>query len=112
MLVSELTEKFLAYCIRHRSPATLAFYRARLKRFCERFNAHELETLTALQIDEHLAEAGRGMSDSTRHHDAVALGRLQKFALEHELLEKPMFGKLEKPRVGQRDRVPTGAPSR
>ena len=49
------------------------------------------------------------MSDSTRHHDAVGLGRLQKFALEHELLDKPVFGKLEKPRVGQRDRVPTAA---
>ncbi len=45
--------------------------------------------------------------DSTRHHDVVALGRLQKFALEHNLLDKPVFGKLEKPRVGQRERVPT-----
>jgi hypothetical protein len=81
MLVSELTEKFLAYCIRHRSPATLAFYRARLKAFCQRFNARELVTLTALEIDEHLAEAGRAMSNSTRHHNAVALERLQKFAL-------------------------------
>jgi integrase len=49
------------------------------------------------------------MSDSTRHHNAVALGRLQKFAVEHELLKKPVFGKLKKPRVGQRDRVPTAA---
>ncbi|MGE5193511.1 MAG: tyrosine-type recombinase/integrase [Deltaproteobacteria bacterium] len=47
------------------------------------------------------------MSDSTRHHDAVALQRLQEFALEHKLLDKPVFGKLEKPRVGQRDRLPT-----
>ncbi len=49
------------------------------------------------------------MSDSTRHHDAVALGRLQKFALEHKLLDQPVFGNLEKPRVGRRDRVPTAA---
>jgi integrase len=47
------------------------------------------------------------MSDSTRHHNAVALERLQKFALEHQLLAQPIFGKLEKPRTGQRDRIPT-----
>ena len=109
MLVSHVTERFLAYCMRHRSPATVAFYHARLKKFCERFNTRELGTITSLEIDEHLAEAGAGLSDSTRHHDAVALGRLQKFALEYELLDKPVFGKLEKPRVGQRDRVPTEA---
>ncbi len=109
MLVTELTAMFLAYCVRHRAPATLAFYRARLKRFCDRFDSRELASLTPLEIDEHLADAGTGMSDSTKHHDAVALGRLQKFALDHELLEKPVFGRLEKPRVGQRDRVPTPA---
>ena len=32
---------------------------------------------------------------------------LQKFALDHELLDRPVFGKLENPPVGQRDRVPT-----
>jgi integrase len=47
------------------------------------------------------------MSDSTRRHNAVALERLQKFSLDHKLLERPVFGKLEKPRAGQRDRVPT-----
>src|SRR6185295_12511760 len=34
---------------------------------------------------------------------------VQKFALEHKLLDKPAFGRLEKPRAGQRDRVPTAA---
>ena len=62
-----------------------------------------------MEIDEHLAKAGAGMSDSTRHHDVVALQRLQKFALEHKIIEKPVFGKLDKPRVGRRDRVPTAA---
>src|SRR5260221_41920 len=49
------------------------------------------------------------MSDTTRHHDAVALERLQHFAIQHRLLEQPVFGRLEKPRVGRRDRVPTPA---
>jgi len=107
MLIPELTEKFLAHCARNRAPATLAFYRSRLKLFCERFNERELGTLTPLEIDEHLALAGAGMSDSTRHHNVVAVERLQKFALEHRLLDMPVFGKLEKPRIGQRDRLPT-----
>ena len=55
------------------------------------------------------AEARTGMSDSTRHHNAVALERLQKFAIQNKLLDKPVFGNLEKPRVGRRDRIPTPA---
>lgn len=47
------------------------------------------------------------MSDSTRHHDVVALERLQKFALEIKLLDKPVLSAMEKPCVGHRDRVPT-----
>ena len=109
MLIPALIDQFLAYCARHRAPATLAFYRARLKRFCLAYNSRELASLNPLEIDEHLAAAGTGMSDSTRHHNVVALGRLQKFALEHRLLDKPVFGKLEKPRVGQWDRIPTAA---
>src|SRR5262249_37040514 len=89
------------------APATMAFYRARLKRFVEAYNSRELATLTSLEIDDHLAQAGDGLSDSTRHHDAVALQRLQQFALEHKLLETPIFGKLEKPPVGHRHRLPT-----
>jgi integrase len=107
MLIHELTEKFLTYCAHHRSPATRAFYHTRLRKFCQRFNSRDLAALTPLEIDEHLAEAGADMSDSTRHHNVVALERLQKFALDHRLLDKPVFGKLEKPRAGQRDRVPT-----
>jgi integrase len=109
MLIDDLIDEFFTWNSRHRSPATLAFYRTRLKKFSRDFNGRELGSLTPLEIDEHLAAAGSGMSDSTRHHNVVALGRLQKFALEHRLLDKPVFGKLEKPRVGQRDRVPTAA---
>ena len=109
MLIGGLIETFLVWCSRHRSPATVGFYRTRLRRFCRKFNSRDLDTLMPLEIDEYLAEAGAGMSDSTRHHNVVALGRLQKFALEYGILDRPVFGKLEKPRVGQRDRVPTAA---
>ena len=78
----------------------MAFYRARLKKFCREFNARELASLTPLEIDEHLPKAGAGMSNSTRNHDAVALQRLQKFALEQKLLDKPAIGKLESLALG------------
>src|SRR4029450_5392395 len=84
-----------------------SFYRGLLRLFRETYNQRDFDTLTPLEIDEHLALAGAGMSDSTRHHNVVALERLQKFALEHKLVDKPVFGKLEKPRAGQRDRLPT-----
>ena len=107
MQIDELTDKFHAWNSRNRAPATVAFYRTRLKKFREAYNARDLATLTPLEIDEHLAAAGTGMSDSTRHHDVVALERLQKFAVQNKLLDKPVFGNLEKPRVGRRDRIPT-----
>jgi integrase len=69
----------------------------------------DFATLSPLEIDEYLALADAGMSDSTKHHNAVALERLQKFAIDHKLIDRPVFAKLEKPRVGQRDRVPTSA---
>src|SRR5471030_1650832 len=107
MKISELTSAFFAWNLRNRAPATVAFYRARLKKFREAYNTRDLASLTPLEIDEHLAAAGTGMSDSTRQHDVVALERLQKFALQNKLLDKPAFGILEKPRVGRRDRIPT-----
>src|SRR5664279_4952658 len=109
MQIRELIDTFHSWNSRHRSPATVAFYRARLKKFCQAYNARELGSLTPLEVDEHLAAAGMGMSNSTRHHDVVALERLQKFAIEHKMIDKPVFGKQEKPRVGRRDRVPTPA---
>src|SRR5579872_2943619 len=107
MRIDELVALFHAWNTRHRSPATVAFYQARLKKFCDAYNAHDLASLTPLEIDEHLAAAGTGMSDTTRHHDIVALERLQKFAIQNKLLDKPVFGNLEKPRAGRRDRIST-----
>ncbi len=41
------------------------------------FNSRDLASLTSLEVDEHLAKAGEGMSDSTRHHDAVAVQHIE-----------------------------------
>jgi hypothetical protein len=81
VLVGALVKSFIAWCGRHRSPATVFFYRARLSKFSEKFHDREMGTLTSLEVDEHLAAAGAGMSDGTRRHDIVALEHLQKFAL-------------------------------
>src|SRR5436190_24153429 len=107
MQIDELIDAFFSWNARNRAPATVAFYRTRLKKFREAYNTRDLASLTPLEIDEHLATAGAGLSDSTLHHDVVALERLQKFAIQNKLLDKPVFGNLEKPRVGRRDRVPT-----
>ena len=64
MPIANLLESFHAWNSRHRSPATLAFYRTRLRRFCQKYNDRDLAALTPLEIDEHLAEAGTGLADA------------------------------------------------
>src|SRR5579863_6732046 len=107
ILIRDLIDAFISWNYRHRAPATVAFYRTRLKKFCQAYSSRDLASLTPLEVDEYLGEAGAGFSDSTKHHNAVALERLQKFAIQNKLIDKPVFGILEKPRVGRRDRVPT-----
>lgn len=98
---------FLEHCARHRSPATVRFYAGRLKLLRATYGAREWSSLSPLDILESLADAGQGRSDSTRRHNAVALESLQAWLIEQQLIERPLFGKLEKPRMGRRDRVPT-----
>lgn len=109
MDVAPLIDQFLAWHGRHSAAKTVRFYRQRLQKFRAEFSAREFASLTALEIDEHLFHAGQGLSSSTRRHNAVALTSLQAFALEHKLLcpEQKIFDKLEKPRMGRRERVPT-----
>jgi len=107
MLVRDLVDAFLSWCGRHRAPATLRFYRARLRLFCEQFAARDAASLTSLELDAYLHGAGANASDSTRHHNAIALSVLQSFALRESLLDKPWFNRLEKPRIGRRERIPT-----
>jgi site-specific recombinase XerD len=63
LLIRDLVNTFHSWNSRNRAPATVAFYRARLKKFCQAYNTRELESLTPLEIDEHLAQAGTGMRD-------------------------------------------------
>lgn len=107
MRTDALVDTFLAWCGRHRAPATVKFYRQRLKQFRARFGERDFADLQPLEIDEYLHDAGQGQSGSTQRHNAVALQSLQGFAVKEKLLPAPIFGTLEKPRMGRRERVPT-----
>ena len=109
MQIAHIIHEFLAWSSRHRTPATVAYYAARLKLFSAAFGAGEAGTLTSLAIDAHLHAAGQGQSGTTRRHNAVALTALQNFALRERLIERPWFGKLDKPRGGRRERIATPA---
>ena len=109
MQVAPLIDAFVAWHGRHSAPKTVRFYDQRLRKFRAAYGAREFGSLTALEIDEYLFRAGEGMSNSTRRHNAVALTSLQQFAIDQKLLPKEgrVFDKLEKPRMGRRERVPT-----
>lgn len=107
MTVCELVAAFLGWTSRHREEATVKFYRQRLRLFLAAYGPREFASITSLQIDEHLHAAGQGASCSTQRHNAVALQTLQSFAIREKLIAQPIFGRLEKPRMGRRERVPT-----
>lgn len=111
MLISALLNEFHAWNGRHRAPATCRFYGSRLQAFGRQFGNRDFGSLTPLEIDRYLDQAGQGMTDSTKHHNIVAIERLHGFALENKLLDRPLFAPkhFEKPRIGQRTRLPTDA---
>jgi integrase len=124
MIVSKVIDMFLSWNERHRAAATVRFYKSRLRLFRKKFatrefrlarvDAHDDLGITPLEIDEYLHVSGFGpdgepLSDSTRRHNVVALESLQSFAVTEKLLgkEERIFEDLEKPRMGQRDLIPT-----
>ena len=108
MTLSELIDAFLAWNERHRKPPTVNFYRQRLRLFRKKFGSRRISSLKSLEIDEYLSVAGQGMSDSTKHHNAVALTSLQNFARREKLMKEKWFEHLDKPRIGRRERIPSG----
>src|SRR4029077_4533328 len=72
-----------------------------------KFGSRQLASLTSLEIDAYLHDAGDKASSSTRHHNAAAITTRKSFALREGLLEKSWFRKLEKPPMGRRERIPT-----
>jgi integrase len=107
MTTDELVAAFLAWCERHRAPATVRFYASRLKSFRARFGARPFAEIKSLEIDEWLHAAGQAQSSSTRRHNAVAFETLQSFAFRERLIDRPIAGRIEKPPIGRRERIPT-----
>ena len=107
MLIRELVDTFQRWNARHRADKTVRFYASRLRRFVETFGAREASSLTSLELDEFLFAAGEGLSDTTKHHNAVGVTTLQNFAIREGLLEKAWTRRIEKPPIGRRERIPT-----
>lgn len=109
MTVAKLIDAFYAHCRRERrSPKTLLFYESRLKLFLEKFGKRPASSLKSLEIKTFLDESGQGYSTSTQHHNAVAITCLHNFAIAEELIKEPWWrGKLKKPPMGRRERIPT-----
>jgi integrase len=114
MTIAQLWKAFDAANVRHKSPKTVKFYQSRLRLFVAKFSKRPAASLKKLEIDEWLDVAGRRadgreLSPTTRRHNAVAITSLQSFAIDNELLAKPWFKKLEKPRANRRKRIPKPA---
>ena len=105
--VADIVDRFLAWCTQQRAKATVKFYRSRLAKFRAAFGQRDWSTLTQIEIEDHLSLIGQGASSSTRHHNVVALNTLQSWGMARDLIDKRAFEKLEKPRPGQRTRIPT-----
>ncbi len=108
MKVRELFAEFDAFNVDNRKPKTVESYRGRLKRFVERFGDREFAEITPQEFQEHLTIIGKGLSDSTRRSNGVAIKRMQKFAIEEiRVLAEVVTGKLELPPQGMRERILT-----
>jgi len=114
MLVAEALDLFDARCEDQLKPKTVRFYRQRFKAFRNEFGHRELKDVKAIEIETFLArqartggKGGKPLSNSTRRHSAVVLETFQHWMLDREILDKPLFKKLEKPPMGRRERYPT-----
>lgn len=109
MKTAKLIKIFLGWKKRNMSESTHRYYRQRLANFERRFGKREFGSIEAMEIDKHFHKVFQdaGYSDTTKAHEVTAFTNLHNFALREEHIEKPLFKKLEKPRVGRRERIPT-----
>jgi integrase len=111
MTIAKLIDAFYARCKREKlSPKTLRFYQSRFKLFRKKFGSRPAGSLKSIEIKTFLDESGEGYSASTQHHNAVAVTKLHNWAIGEELIPRPWWqGKLKKPPMGRRERIPTPA---
>ena len=117
MIVKDVVAAFLAWCVEHRAPKTVATYRDRLSTFLKKFHDREFGTLTAGDVDAWLVEASRWpighkqagelKAPDTRRMNAIAFERLQEHGLKYCGLAKAIAFDLEKPVGRMREVLPT-----
>lgn len=117
MLVKKLVEIYLNSVAQKRKPATVRQYSNRLKPFVALLGDREFPSLTALELEDYLAQAGRWpeghprageqQAPDTLRANAIALQQLQAFAVEHKEIPEPILGKIHKPTGRLRERLPT-----
>ena len=107
LTVRELVNRFLRWCGPRRASSTVRQYRSRLKKLVREFGDVHFSNLTPLDLQEFLDLTNAGMAPDTQRANIIVLERLQKWAVEFELIEKPILTKIEKPRGRRRERIPT-----
>jgi len=107
--VRNIVDEFLIWSRQNnRAENTIKHYQGRLKHFVATYGDREFDSLKPLEISKCLYEAGIGKAPDTQRSNIVAIERLQSWALDVDLLEKPILKKkLEKPAPRLRERIPT-----
>lgn len=109
MTVADLVGSFLLHSERNGcKPSTLRHYRGRLKKFVEAFGPRPPRKVGREEVLNHLYAVGKGLSDSTRRSDIVAVELLQAYAVDYGHLKDPWIRKkkdIKKPPQGYRERI-------
>lgn len=117
MLVNDLVRIYLGHVAQTRKPATHRQYANRLKPLTAVFGEREFASLSALELEDYLAQAGRWpeghphageqKAPDTLRANAIALQQLQQFAVDHSEISEPTLKKIHKPTGRLRERLPT-----
>lgn len=110
--VWSVVESFLKWCGQTGKKAnSLKQYRTRLQPLKEKFDRREFSTLTAIEIDDWLAEQstfddGRPKSPDTIRITVISVNLLHQYALNKKAIKERIFEKLHKPTGRKRKRLP------
>ena len=107
MLVRELVDRFLKWCVPRRAASTVRQYRSRLRKLVQAFGDRRLGDLGPLDLQEFIDSINVNMAPDTQRANIIVLERLQTWAVEFKLLEEPILTGIEKPRGRRRERIPT-----
>lgn len=108
MTLEEIVNRFLDWCQPpRRAAATVRAYRSRLKPVVKILGEKPLQAITPIELHDAVEQANRDKAPDTQRLTIVVVERLQRWCVDFELIEKPIFAKFEKPRGRKRERLPT-----